>query len=83
MLTVDMKFIANELTPGLVNGSYSIEDGLTVRDLLAVCESQCGVSVPAKNFRFMYPLFNGRPITLDKAITEDGTLHLCRVVTGG
>jgi hypothetical protein len=31
----------------------------------------------------MYPLFNGKPMMLDSIIVESGTLHLCRVVTGG
>jgi len=83
MLTVDVKFVANELVPGLVNGEYSIEDGTTVRSLLATCENQCGATVPEKNFRFMYPLFNGKPVRLDSAITQNGTLHLCRIVLGG
>ena len=83
MLTIDVRFIANELVPGLLSGEYKIEDGTTVLDLLALCERQCGVSVPLKNFDFMYPLFNGRPVSLDKPLTESGTLHLCRVVIGG
>ena len=83
MLNVDVKFIAYELVPGLDGGEYSIDAGATVRDLLAVCENRCGVVVPEKNFEYMYPLFNGRPVTLDSAISENGTLHLCRVVTGG
>ena len=83
MLRISVKFVADELTPGLVNGEYSIEGGSTVLDLLAVCEAQCGVSIPAKNFAFIYPLFNGRPVSLDNVLTENGTLHLCRVVTGG
>jgi len=83
MLVVDVKFVAHELVPGLVNGEYSIEDGATVRDLLAVCENQHGTVVPENNYKYMYPLFNGRPLTLDSAITQNGTLHLCRVVIGG
>ena len=83
MLTVDVRFIADELTPGLVSGEYSIEGGSSVRDLLAVCETVCGIGVPETNFKFMYPLFNGRPVSLDSEITDSGTLHLCRVVLGG
>ena len=83
MLVINVKFVANELVPGLVNGEYTIEDGSTVLDLLAVCEAKCGASVPEKNYKFMYPLFNGKPVSLDKALTEDGTLHLSRVVMGG
>ena len=83
MLTVDVKFVAHELVPGLSGGSYDIDDGASVRDLLAVCEDRCGATVPEKNFKFMYPLFNGRPVTLDSPITANGTLHLCRAVIGG
>jgi hypothetical protein len=83
MPTVDVKFIANELVPGLENGKYDVEDGLSVRGLLALCENQCGASVPEKNYKYMYPLLNGKPVTLDSTITEDATLHLCRTVSGG
>ena len=83
MLTVDAKFIASELTPGLVNGKYSIQEGATIRDLIALCEKECGVTVPEKFFAAMYPLYNGAPVMLDSKITENGTLHMCRVVSGG
>ena len=83
MLTIDVRFIANELVPGLQSGEYEIQDGKNVRDLLTLCEEKCGAPIPEKNYKFMYPLLNGRPITLDSALIESGTLHLCRVVTGG
>jgi hypothetical protein len=56
MLTVEVKFIADELTPGLKSGEYSIEGGASVRDLLAACENACDAAVPETNFKFMYPL---------------------------
>ena len=83
MLNINVKFIAHELVPGLIGGEYSIEDGATVRDLLAECETRCGATVPEKNFEYMYPLFNGKPVTLESTITQNGTLHLCRIVLGG
>jgi len=83
MLNVNVKFIAYELVPGLDSGQYSIGEGSTVRELLGVCENVCGASIPEKNFKFMYPLFNGRPVSLDSTLTRDGILYLCRVVTGG
>jgi sulfur carrier protein ThiS len=83
MLTINAKFVASELVPGLVNGEYKIEDGSTVLDLLAACENQCGAVIPEKNYKLMYPLFNGKPVALDKPLSGDGTLHLCRVVMGG
>ena len=83
MLTIDLKIIANELTPGLTGGEYSIEDGMTVLDLLALCENACGASIPEKNYEYMYPLFNGRPVGLETVLTGNGTLHICRAVSGG
>ena len=83
MLTIRVKFVASELAPGLTDGEYNIEDGSTVLNLLKLCESACGASVPPKNFDFMLPLFNGKPVMLSSAITEDGTLHLCRIIAGG
>jgi hypothetical protein len=83
MPTVNVKFIAYELTPGLESGKYDIADGSTVRDVISLCENQCGASVPPDNFKRLYPLFNGKPVTLDHTITKDGTLHVCRVVMGG
>jgi len=83
MLTVNVKFLAHELTPGLKSGEYSIEDGATVLDLLAICEEECGASIPERNYKNLYPLFNGRPVRMETTITESGTLHMCRVVFGG
>jgi len=83
MLTIDARFIASELFPGLVSGKYSIEEGSTVRDVIAFCGSACNAEVPEGNYRFVYPLFNGRPVRLESELTADGVLHLCRVIVGG
>ena len=83
MLTVDVRFIAFELTPGLKSGEYRIEDGATVLDLLALCEKECGASIPERNYEHLYPLYNSSPVRLETALTESGTLHVCRVVMGG
>jgi len=83
MLTVDVRFVAGELTPGLSSGSYDIESGTTIRELISICESKCGSAVPEHHYKLMYPLFNGKPVPLDGILTNSGTLHLCRVVSGG
>ena len=83
MPKIRIRFVAQELAPGLEDGEYSFEAG-TVRDLIALCASQCAVpEPPEKNYNMMYPMFNGKPATLDSEITEDGTLHVCRIVLGG
>jgi len=83
MLTIHVRFVAYELTPGLESGEYDIADGSTVRDVISLCEKQYGASVPPENFKRMYPLFDGKPVSLDTAITKNGTLHICRIVMGG
>ncbi|MCL2366481.1 MAG: hypothetical protein FWC75_05465 [Oscillospiraceae bacterium] len=83
MLTINAKFVANELTPGLENGTYCIADGSSVTDLIKQCERQSGASIPDQNYQYMYPMFNGKAIRLDSPLIEDGTLHLCRIVMGG
>ena len=69
--------------PGLKSGKYSIGDGSTVLDLLALCEKENGALIPEGNYEYMYPLFNSKPVRLETALTESGTLHLCRAVAGG
>ena len=83
MLTVNVRFVATELTPGLTSGEYSIDNGATVLELLHKCGEECGAPIPEKNYKNIYPLFNGRPIRLESVITENGTLHVSRVVIGG
>ena len=83
MLDIRVKFVAAELTVGLENGSYQAPEQTTVRELIAICEAQCGSVVPEENFKLMYPLWNGKPVKLDTALTQSGTLHLCRIVMGG
>ena len=83
MLIVDVRFVADELTPGLISGEYEVNEGTTVRELLALCESRCGVTLPEGNFKSIYPLINSKPAMLDSVITESGKIHVCRVVMGG
>ena len=83
MLTISVKFIAFELTPGLKSGDYSIEDGATVLDLLDICEKKCGTTIPEENRKSLYPLFNSRPVRLETALTENGVLYVCRSAMGG
>lgn len=82
-MTIDVKLIATELAPGIESGTYNIEGGSTVRDIIEHCGAVSGTSVPEGNYEFMYPLFNSKPVTLGSTITENGTLHVCRVVMGG
>jgi len=83
MINVSAKFVAAELTPGLENGEYRIPSGSTVLDLLKQCEKQSGATIPEKSYQYMYPMFNSRAVRLETPLTEDGVLHLCRVVMGG
>ena len=83
MISIDVKIIAKELMPGLVNGVYNVNDGITVSDLLTLCEKECGVSIPEWNYKHIYPIFNGIATNLETAITESGTLYMCRTVVGG
>ena len=83
MLNIRVKFVAKELTPELENGYYEAPEGVTVRELITICEKQCGSVVPEENFKLMYPLFNGKPVRLETPLTVDGILHLCRIVMGG
>ena len=84
MLAIQLKLVAKELTPGFENGKFNIENGATVRDLLALCADRCGAAFPSEtHLKLMYPLFNGKPVTLDKELTQDGTLHICRIAMGG
>ena len=83
MVTVEVKLISSELTPGLSGGEYTIEEGSTILDLLAQCQNVCGAVIPEENYPQMYPLFNGKPVKLDSEITKDGKLQICRIARGG
>ena len=83
MLSLNVNFVAGELTPGLVNGNYEVEQGVTVMGLLEKCELVCGVKVPEKNLQYLHIMFNGRPIRLEDSLNEDGKLQFCRIVFGG
>ncbi|MCL1828064.1 MAG: hypothetical protein FWG32_01060 [Oscillospiraceae bacterium] len=83
MLTIHVKFVVSEFSPGLISGDYNVADGSSVRDLISVCQNRCGVSLTPENTDLLYPLFNGKPVSLDSLLTENGTLHLCPVLVGG
>ena len=84
MLTIEIKFIARELATGMQNGTYNVESGATVRELIEVCAKQNEVAAPLeKAYKLMHPMFNGKPVLLDSPLTENGVLHICRIIMGG
>ena len=83
MITINVRFVADELTPGLENGEYEVAGGTTVRELIDLCQSKHGVVLPEQNYKLMYPLFNGKRVLMDSKLEKPGTLHMCRVVVGG
>lgn len=83
MLNIRVKFVAYELTEGLLSGNYQIPENATVRELLAVCEEQNKADIPVENFKLMLFILNAKPALLDTPITKDGTLYVTRVITGG
>ena len=83
MLNIRVKFVAYELTVGLISGYYQIPENATVRDLLSVCEEQNKATIPAENFKLMLFILNAKPALLDTPITKDGTLYVTRIIVGG
>lgn len=83
MLNVRVKFVAYELTEGLVSGDYQIPENATVRELLAVCQEQNKATIPPENFKLMLFILNTKAATLDTPITKDGTLYVTRIIIGG
>ena len=83
-MRIRLKIVARELVPGVENVELDIEGGATVRDFIELCASRCGGALPSENqYKLMYPLFEGKPVTLGTALTQDGTLHICRIAMGG
>ena len=83
-MRVQLKIVAGELVPGVENVELDLEGGATVREFIELCANRCGGALPSENlFKLMYPLFDGKPVTLDSALTQDGTLHICRIAMGG
>ena len=83
MPNVRVKFVAYELTEGLVSGNYQVPENATVRELLSVCEEQNHAAIPPENFNYMLFILNGKSAALDTPITKDGTLYVCRYIVGG
>ena len=82
--SIQVKLIARELTPGFDNGEFRAESGVTVKDVLALCAKRHKAAFPSEDLcKLMYPLYNGKPLTLDSALSQDGTLHICRIAMGG
>jgi len=83
LLDISVKFVADELFPGLENGVYKAAEGTTVRGLLEKLQSEAGTAIPEHNYKLMYPMFDGKPIKIEAPLNKSGTLHMCRVVMGG
>lgn len=83
MLNVRVRFVAYELAVGLANGVYQVPENATIRELLAVCEEQNKATIPSESLKLMLFILNGKNAMPDTPITQDSTLHVCRVIIGG
>jgi len=82
-MEINIKITAPELVPGIENGIYEMQEGMSVREVLHALQERCGTCIPEENYKLMYPLFNGKPVKLTAPLTKSGTLYMCRVVMGG
>ena len=83
VLKVSVKFSCPEVLGDLKSGVYDVADGISVRELLAVCETKCNFQVNEKHLKWLLVIANGRQVNWHTVLSEDSRVSFLRGALGG
>jgi len=82
-MKITVKFSCPEVLGGLKNGVYDVADGISVRGLLSVCETECNFQVNEKHLKWLLVIADGRQVNWHTVLSEDGNVSFLRGALGG
>lgn len=82
-MKIEVKFACPEVVGAMRSGVYEVEEGKTIRDLLAVCEKENGITVDPAYHQWMCFMKNGVAATLDTPLEGAKSVYFLKVVHGG
>jgi len=82
-LKISVKFSCPEVLEELKRGVYDVQDGISVRELLAACEKECNFQVDEKHLKWLLIVADGRQANWHTVLSEDGKVLFLRGALGG
>jgi hypothetical protein len=67
----------------LKSGVYDVAAGISVRELLAACETECNFEVNEKHLKWLIVVADGRQVNWNTILSEDGNVSFLRGALGG
>ena len=82
-MKISVKFSCPEVLGGLKSGVYEVAAGVTARELLAACEKDCNFKVDEKHLKWLLVVANGRQVSWNTVLSDDGSVAFLRGALGG
>ena len=82
-MKIEVRFACPEVVGTMRSGVYEIAEGGCIRDLLALCERENGVSVDPAHLQWLSCMKNGLSATLDTPLEGAKSVYFLKVVHGG
>jgi hypothetical protein len=82
-LKISVKFSCPEVLGGLKSGVYDVAEGISVRELLAACETECNFQVNEAHLKWLLVIAGGRQVSWHTVLSEGGNVSFLRGALGG
>lgn len=82
-MQLEVRFLCPELVGKVNSGIYTVADGATIRDLVAVCLRESDVVLEEGFEKWLVFLADGKPATWDTKLDRIKKVHVLRAVLGG
>ena len=82
-MKITVKFSCPEVLGDLKSGVYDVPEGISVRELLAACETECNFVVDEKHLKWLLVVAYGRQANWHTVLSEDGNVSFLRGALGG
>ena len=82
-MKITVKFSCPEVLGALKSGVYDVAEGISVRELLAACETECNFQVDEKHLKWLLVIADGRQVNWHTILSECGKVSFLRGALGG
>ena len=82
-MKIAVKFSCPEVLGDLKSGVYDAPEGVSVRELLAICEKECNFQVDDKHLKWLLVVAGGRQAGWHTILSEDDNVLFLRGALGG
>ena len=82
-MKITVKFSCPEVLGGLKSGVYDVVDGISVRELLSACETECNFQVNEKHLKWLLVVADGRQANWNAILSDGGNVSFLRGALGG